>query len=174
MTHLPLAQRIEEYQIQEKKQQQNLLAVSFLAAVLILGGLYLVFSCRQPKVEKASEIPVPMREEAAAPAQKEPQEESQPKPAFERGNYSINILDGSTDPTHFLELAEAFKGLGYQVTEGKAPYSSYTLLNLGLKFETGELDKYLREDMAKVFSDTQIDDLEESTEYDAVIVVGKF
>ena len=167
----PLSQRIEEYQKEERKSLQVFAGVAFFVVVAILGGGFLVFSTREetPAVlkEPAQEAKPLVEKEEEAPKKVEA------KPVFERGNYSVNILNGSSNSDHFQELSEALKSLGYKVSEGKAQYSSYTVLNLGVA-SGSELESYLKTDLQKVFPNVAVDNLDENEEFDAVIIVGKF
>ena len=185
MEHLPLSQRIEQFQISERKRNQSIFAGGFFLALVAVFSYFTFtggFNIKAPSTAAKPQLNPTTPTANTTPVSNTPPAGS----AVPQGNsqdqnirsaYSINVLNGTKQNNAHSELTEALKGLGYTVESGKAQYDSYTVLNLGVKEGLDELKAILQADLAKVYPGVQIDEIDapdDNSTFDAVVVVGTF
>lgn len=159
----------EEFGMVDNKSNKGKNIALFFVVFLLVAGVSALFFffftgalTFQPKEEKSEVVPT----EAPTPTQ-EPAE-------FEKGELSVQILNGSGVSGAAGKMQTYLEDLEYENIEvGNADSSDYENVTIQLKEEIEEFVEFIIEDFGEDYIvDEDYEILDEDNEYDIVIVVG--
>ncbi len=152
------------------KKKGKLLTILLIVLVILAigGGVFLFTKVRGGKKSGAESTPTPAPEIA-----QEPTPISEPE--LERGDLTIQVQNGTGEPGAAGDGKDFLEELGYEKVEtGNAPSYNYKESEISLKEEKSDYFDLLYADLNTeylVSSESSV--LEEDSDYDAVIVLGK-
>lgn len=158
-------------QAQPKKSDFSWLGIiAFFALGILVGGIagYVMgdLLANKPKTESISVIPTPTA--ATVPT-------VSPKVIVNRSDLKIQVLNGSGVSGAASVVKEHLEGVGYMgVVIGNADADTYKGFTYSLKASKNDFSDLLKKDlMSKYPTASSADVLDSSSDYDAVIVLGK-
>jgi hypothetical protein len=141
---------------------------TILPVVLILGalisGVFIYLSSVKQETAQGEPSPLPVTTNEPAPT-----------PTLKREDLKLQVLNGRGVAGTAGEAKDYLEGLGYQVIKvDNADTFDYEETEISIKKDKESYSDLLKEDLAKKYIlSKEIKVLEEGSEFDAVIIIGK-
>ncbi len=127
-----------------------------------------------PAATKSSQASSPAMKEAPKEEPKEEEEEEEEKPTLKRASLSVEVLNGNGNPGVASDAANFLTNKGYKVpSNGNASNFNFSKTELRLKKSKESFRAILTKDLAERYTVIKGATLEESSSFDAQVIIGK-
>lgn len=157
----------------------KLITLIVMIIVILLGlvvGGWFVYSNALSTANQPPEIvenATPFPEFDVVDEQSEEATETAEPVVIEREEVSVSVLNGSGAPGAAGDLAAVLEAAGYgEIDTGNADNYDYETTEVQVKVDNQELFDLISQDLSDDYTVTQGDDLDEDSQFDAVVIVG--